>query len=40
MTPTQAHEILDNWKNGVQQYLESIITAALMATGDLTNSLS
>ena len=40
MTPAQAREILDNWKNGVSVYPASVIAAALMATGDLTNSLT
>ncbi len=39
MTPAQANEILDNWKNGVQSYPKHIITAALMATGDISGPL-
>ena len=40
MTPSQAHEILDNWKNGIESYPQAVINAALMATGDLTNALT
>ena len=39
MTLSQAHEILDNWKNNVKSYPQATINEALMATGDLVNSL-
>jgi len=40
MTPAQANEILDNWRYGIQLYPAHVITAALMATGDLTAALA
>ena len=39
MTPAQANEILDHWKAGAKHYPSAVITAALMATGDITNAL-
>ena len=39
MTPTQAHEILDNWRDGIESYPVSVITAALRATGDIAHPL-
>jgi len=39
MTPAQAHEILDNWKDGVKSYPQHIITEALRATGDISSPL-
>jgi hypothetical protein len=35
MTRYQAHEILTAWKAGSQHFPFAVITAALIATGDL-----
>ena len=35
MTRHQAHEILTAWKAGAASYPPSVITAALIATGDI-----
>lgn len=39
MTKDLAHEILNLWRSGVRNYQESIITQALVITGDITGSL-
>ena len=40
MTLAQANEILDNWKHNVRSYPQATINEALLATGDLTETLS
>lgn len=39
MTISQAHEILDAWRSGAQHYPDAVITAALIATGDIARAL-
>ena len=40
MTPSQANEILDNWKFNIRSYPQATINEALCSTGDLTTTLS
>ena len=40
MTPSQANEILDNWKFNIRSYPQATINEALCSTGDLTTTLN
>lgn len=40
MTKETAHQILNLWRSGARYYQESIITQALIITGDITTTLN
>ena len=40
MTKELAHQILNLWRSGARHYQESIITQALVITGDISTTLN
>lgn len=40
MTKDQAHQILNLWRSGARHYQQSIITQALVITGDISTTLN